>query len=306
MDGSYPNPLRLWDAPEAGAVQDLYGPPGAGLIIPNPPTLAGTGDPTEVAGRLFACESLKASRHKNKRDDEGEPYTLQWFLNIENHRHRRHARWIPRLLEFAKHQGETLLGLGHGLGTDWIQYARNGAAVMVCSSCTSQLELIRRNFQLRGLEGRFLHATPTSLPLESSSIDVACISGLLQDVDAPQRVVEEVFRVLKPGGKVIAVTPSKYDVDYWRGLFFFWDRWLGQRGRRKSDAGERRFTSRKLRRLFQRFEIHRISKRQLRRSELPHLWRLWPLPLLERVMGRVLVLKAFKPISTAIQALAAA
>jgi SAM-dependent methyltransferase len=191
------------------------------------------------------------------------------------------------------------------LGTDWLQYARNGAAVVVCSSSTSQLELIRRHFQLRGLEGRFLHSSPWCLPLEPSSIDVACISGLLQDVDEPQRVVEEVFRVLKPGGKVIAVTPAKYDVDYWRNVFFFWERWLGRK-RREPARDERRFTSRRLRRLFHRFEIHRIARRQLRRSELPHLWRLWPLPLLERVLGRVLVLKAFKPISAAMQALAAA
>ena len=58
-----------------------------------------------------------------------EPYTLQWFLDIESHRHGRRGRWIPRLLEFAKHSGDTLLGLGNGLGTDWLQYARHGAAV---------------------------------------------------------------------------------------------------------------------------------------------------------------------------------
>jgi hypothetical protein len=32
----------------------------------------------------------------------------------------------------------------------------------------------------------------------------------------------------------------------------------------------------------------------------PHLWRWLPLPLLERLLGRVLVIKAFKPLSAAI------
>ena len=129
------------------------------------------------------------------------------------------------------------------------------------------------------LEGRFLHAAPWRLPLESNSIDVACISGLLQDVDRPQEVVAEVFRVLKPGGKVIAVTPAKYDVEYWRKIFFFWERWLGRPGQ-PPERAERKFTGRRLRRLFQQFEIRRIHKRQLRRSELPYPWRLWPLPVL--------------------------
>jgi SAM-dependent methyltransferase len=305
MDGSDPNSIQLWQSPSSAAVQELYGPPGAELVIPDPQALAAVRDPEEVAGRLFACESLKTVPTKDRHGDEGEPYTLQWFLNIENQRHGRHARWLPRLLEFAKHRGETLLGLGHGLGTDWLQYARNGAAVTVCSSCLSQLGLIRRHFQLRGLQGRFVHAPPTSLPLATSSIDVACISGLLQDVPDPQAVVDEVFRVLKPGGKVIAVTPAKYDVDYWRHIFFFWQRWLADKGR-KHARNERKFTGRRLRRLFQRFEIHRVTKRQLRRSELPHLWRLWPVPVLERIIGRVLIVKAFKPISAVLQALAAA
>lgn len=303
MDGSYPNHLRLRDGSAASVVQDFFGPPGAGPDT-DAQILSNTAKPEEFAEKLFACESLISPPKKGKHQ-ESEPYTLQWFLNIENHRHGRHARWIPRLLEFAKHQGETLLGLGHGLGTDWLQYARNGASVIVCSSCTSQLELIRCNFQLRGLEGRFIHASPCHLPLPKASIDVACISGLLQSVEEPHSVIGEVFRVLKPGGKVIAVTPAKYDVDYWRKIFFFWESWFRGRSGNQENP-ERQFSRNRLKRLFKDFEIRRIYKRQLRRSDLPHLWRVWPLPFLERIMGRVLVLKAFKPISLAIQERAAA
>jgi hypothetical protein len=61
-----------------------------------------------------------------------------------------------------------------------------------------------------------------------------------------------------------------------------------------------RFSARRLRRLFGAFIEHRVHKRQLRRSELPHAWRWLPLPLLERVMGHVLIIKAFKPLSAAI------
>src|SRR5438128_1621075 len=94
MDGSYPNPLRLWEGPSAAVVQDLFGPPGAGLVIPDPQVLPPVSDPQEVAGRLFACESIKARPRKGRPEFEGEPYTLQWFLSIESHRHGRHARWL--------------------------------------------------------------------------------------------------------------------------------------------------------------------------------------------------------------------
>src|SRR5262249_42124678 len=156
--------------------------------------------------------------------------------------------------EFAKHSGETLLGLGNGLGTDWIQYARHGAHVVVCTSA-EQLTLVRRNFELRGLPGRFLSAQPSCLPLETSSIDVVSVSGLLDAVADRYAVIDEVYRVLKPGGKVLAVTPARYDVDYWSALLCPWRRWLRPGA---APAAAVRFSARRLRRLFGRFVEYRV------------------------------------------------
>src|SRR5262245_10454877 len=173
MEGPYPSKLCVWESPTRAVVQELSGLYGFGAPAPAGPAVAGPHNPAEFAERLYACEALDLPAPSPRRDEGPEPYTLQWFLNIENQRHSRQGRWIPKLLEFAKHAGETLLGLGHGLGTDWLQYARHGASVVVCSPSSAQLSLIRQNFELRGLAGRFLHALPTCLPLESASIDVA-------------------------------------------------------------------------------------------------------------------------------------
>lgn len=301
MGSSYPSRLRVWSHP-AQAVADLA---GRAEDLPLPvagPARAWIRGPDQ-AERLFVAEALHALPKRVRLAESAPPYSLQWFLNIENHRHGRHGRWLPRLLEFAKHRGETLLGLGHGLGTDWLQYARHGARVLACSPSSSELDLVRRNFELRGLAARFLHAAPASLPLESASIDVVCVSEILQWVDDPAGVVEEVYRVLKPGGKVLAVVPSRYDVDFWCKRWFFWQRRLG---RSRLDEVQPRWSARRLRQLFRSFVEHRIHKRQLRRSEVPHLWRVLPLPLLERVLGRSLVLKAFKPLCAALATQAAA
>jgi ubiquinone/menaquinone biosynthesis C-methylase UbiE len=248
----------------------------------------------EFAQHLFSLEALHPPQI-TRVEDEIEPYSLQWFLHVESERHSRQGRWIPRLLEFGKHSGETLLGLGHGLGTDWLQYARYGANVIVCSPSHSQLGLIRRNFALRGLKGRFIHAQSTCLPLEPASIDLACITSLGPGRDQSQATIDEVYRVLKPGGKVLVVTRARYDVDFWFRTVFFWYRW----GRRQA-PGVLSFSGRELRRLLGKFVEHRVHKRQLRRSEVPHIWRWLPSPLMARLMGRVLILKAFKPLSAAI------
>jgi SAM-dependent methyltransferase len=134
--------------------------------------------------------------------------------------------------------------------------------------------------------------------LESATIDVVYINNLPPEVADSHVLVQETYRVLKPGGKVLAVAPAYYDVDYWHHLFFPWLRWLGHGKAREAQASGQ-FTARNLRRLFQGFVEHRVHKRQLRRSEVPHVWRFLPLSLLERLLGRILVFKAFKPLTTA-------
>ncbi len=292
MDAPYPGKLTVWDGWTPAAVQE---PPASALSIPLP----GPHHPAEFADQLFAREAMNPAGTRPATDEGAAPYTLQWFLNIETQRHSRQGRWIPRLLEFAKHSGETLLGLGNGLGTDWLQYARHGAAVVVCSPSAEQLTLIRRNFELRGLGGRFLHARATSLPLENASIDVACVSSLLHEVQDPAAVIDEVYRVLKPGGKVLVVAPARYNVDFWLKCCFPWQHWFSHKAKAQVTV---QFTRRELLRLFSRFIEHRIHKRHLRRSEIPHLWRWIPRPALERLMGHVLVLKAFKALSAAMAA----
>jgi ubiquinone/menaquinone biosynthesis C-methylase UbiE len=255
------------------------------------------------AEQLFAQEALNPHAVKSMKDQGVEPYTLQWFLNIEHQRYRRHGSWVPRLLEFSKHHGETLLGLGQGLGTDWLQYTYHGASIIACNPSKDQLALVRRNFELRGLSARFLHARAENLPLVNASIDVVCLSTLSAEVEERSAQVQEIYRVLKPGGKVLALLPAHFNAGYWSGLVFPWRTWP-QSPLPESD--EPAFKARELRRLFGQFIEHRIHKRHLRRREIPHLWRWAPLAVLERLMGRMLVLKAFKPLSTAISVQAAA
>jgi ubiquinone/menaquinone biosynthesis C-methylase UbiE len=289
MAESYSRKLQLWEGWMPSLVNGPSPPSVDDRNLLRPPYAV------ELAERLFAEEAWHGKRRSR---EVAQPFSLQWFLDVEIARHGRQGAWIPRVLEFAKHGGETLLGLGNGLGTDWIPYARQGAEVIACCPSSERLALIQRNFELRGLRGSFLHANPRAIPLESASIDVVCVTNLLQDLPDPKDVVEEVYRVLKPGGKVLAVLPARYDVDYWYRRCFPLRAWF--RGKVASDVQLTRFSARSLRQLFGRFVEARVYKRHLLRSEVPHLWRWVPHNLLERLLGRVLVIKAFKPLSAAI------
>jgi ubiquinone/menaquinone biosynthesis C-methylase UbiE len=288
MADSYSSKLQLWE----GWTPSLMKSSSSASPVERP--LPVYKHRLEFADRVFVEEALSA----NGRLAEGaEPFTLQWFLEIENARYRRQGGWIPRLLEFSKHKGETLLGVGHGLGTDWVQYARQGAEVIACCPSAEQLALIQRNFALRGLKGVFLHANARAMPVDSASIDVVCLAQLLERSEDPRGVINEVYRVLKPGGKVLSMIPSRYDIEYWRDRLFPWHSWF--RPRQEFKAEILTFSSRSLRQLFGRFVEGRVFKRHLRRAEIPPVWRWLPQPLVERLLGHYLIIKAFKPLSAA-------
>jgi SAM-dependent methyltransferase len=232
-----------------------------------------------------------------------EPYTLDWFKQIEQRRYSRHGYWIPKVLECHRHQGEQVLGLGDGLGTDWIQYAAHGAEVHYATPSSEALAVVRKHFSLRRLPAQLHHASLTALPLSDECLDVVCLSTLSTGLAAPlEAIVGEIFRVLKPGGKVIAAVPAKYDARWWQDFWFPWNRWL--EARRPERTGH--WSGRELSNVFGRFSLDKLQKRHLRRSDLPHIWRWMLLPCLERIMGRFLVLKAFKPLTASIRMVAVA
>jgi len=247
-------------------------------------------DPHELANR----ELIRPNTYR--RAPRGpEAFTPEWFAEIEQRRYSRHGTWLPTALEFARHPGESVLLLNPGLGTDAIRYLQNGMDVTLAVAPHDHPHLLRANLERHGFVPRIVAWNEATLPCCDSEFDITVWNGLHHNSADLATIAAEVFRILKPGGKIIALLPARLDAGYWQDLalplqYLYWHR-------PPDPTTSPKTTARSLRRLFSKFEEHRVSKRHLRRSELPHLWRLWPLTLLERFLGRVLVLKALKPLT---------
>ncbi len=227
---SYPN-LQLWNAPIASD--------GA---APTDPT-NGLSPELEYAEQL-ACQEIWRQTSQRKRTDL-EPYSLAWFEWLEQRRYAKQGSWLTRRMEFRRHAGDKILCLGHGLGTDWVQYAAHDAQVIVLHPAAEQLALVRRNFEARQLAAQWIQGSFTALPQRPNSMDVVCLSGLHGQLDALPAVIAEIYRVLRPGGKVLSILPAWYNVLRWQELCHPWMSWFRPSSRKKPK--EPRYSSRDLR-----------------------------------------------------------
>ena len=238
-----------------------------------------------------------------------QPRTLDWFLEIEKHRYAVYAPWMPETMEFARHAGHDVLEIGGGIGTDLAQFAGQGASVTDVDLAAAHLELARENFRLRGLQGRFFHHDAESLPFADRSFDLVYSNGVLHHTPNTVRVVREIFRVLRPGGRAIVMVYAENSWHYWRKLVWLFgvkEQMLERMsmGEIMSQMVERSanearplvkvYTRRRVRALFSEFADVEIVQRQLLAEELPPVLR-WTLPFSEHVLGWNLIVKAAKP-----------
>jgi SAM-dependent methyltransferase len=185
-----------------------------------------------------------------------------------------------------------------GLGSDAVQFQRHGVVVTVGTMPGDAPDRVQANFALRGLAVRIVPTTGPALPFHTASFDLAYLNAL----HAPGPPADELFRILRPGGKLFAFYPAKFGVEYWRNLARPWRRWLGG----KAESPSQTATAAGLRQAFGHFEKHRINRRHLRRAGLPTAIKVVPHDFAERLLGEVIILRAFKPLRAATQPLARA
>ena len=275
MDGSRSN-LRLYPAAAADPSAEFAPLPA------NP-------DAHDLANRELIRPFTYRRGHRGQ-----EPFSAAWYDELEQKRYHRHGDWLNHALEFGRHPGESVLLLGPGLGSDAVRYLRSGTEVTIATTAADHPDLIRENLARHGLAARIVPTAGHTLPFPDGLFDVAVWNALYEPDGLPAARVDELYRVLKNGGKLIGLFPAYYDAGFWQDRLLPWQHLYWHRPPDPTAAPKT--TRRGLLRTFARFAEHRVRKRHLRRSELPHPWRVWPLAVLERLIGRVLVLKTFKPI----------
>ncbi|MBT1634772.1 bifunctional demethylmenaquinone methyltransferase/2-methoxy-6-polyprenyl-1,4-benzoquinol methylase UbiE [Clavibacter tessellarius] len=98
--------------------------------------------------------------------------------------------------------GERILDLAAGTGTSSAALAASGAHVVAADFSEGMLEVGRRR-HAGNPRIEFVHADATDLPFDDDSFDAVTISFGLRNVVEPKKGLDELLRVLKPGGRIV-------------------------------------------------------------------------------------------------------
>jgi ubiquinone/menaquinone biosynthesis C-methylase UbiE len=133
-------------------------------------------------------------------------------------------RIIENLTNILDVAGKRILEVGAGTGRDSETLAALGAEAWTLDYSEESLRLMEGNL---AQPVRIVCGDAFSVPLASESFDVVFHQGLLEHFTNPQDILAENYRVLKPGGYVLADVPQRFH--YYtlaKHVLMFFDKWF--------------------------------------------------------------------------------
>jgi SAM-dependent methyltransferase len=144
---------------------------------------------------------------------DAEPGSAKFYELVEAHRYTK--EWhIPAAANFAGTNGLKVLEIGCGLGTDGAQFAAAGAEYTGVDLTEAAVELARQRFAISGLKGSFQIADAENLEFDSDTFDLVYSHGVLHHTPDTRRAVNEVWRVLRPGGRAVIMLYHRDSYNY--------------------------------------------------------------------------------------------
>lgn len=135
--------------------------------------------------------------------------TAGFFQELAEYRFDK-LRYLPQVVDFGAYKGKRLLEVGCGVGVDLVRFAKGGAIVTGVDLAERAIELAKQDFEHNGVIGDLRVMNGEALEFEDNQFDAVYAHGVIQYTADAQRMVDEVYRVLKPGGEATLMVYNKY------------------------------------------------------------------------------------------------
>lgn len=133
----------------------------------------------------------------------------EFFRETERYRFAK-LEYLERRVDFGGFAGKRLLDVGCGLGNDLSRFVGGGALGTGIDISPVAIELSKKNFQHRKLKADFYLMDGEQMTFDDCSFDVVYCHTVLHFTPNPEAMIEQIYRVLKPGGLAIIMTINRY------------------------------------------------------------------------------------------------
>lgn len=123
----------------------------------------------------------------------------KFFDEIERTRYEQDYM-LKGFARFPEAKGKKVLEVGLGTGTDFIQWARNGADATGRDLTQASVDLVTERLALEGLKANVARGDAENLEFPDNTFDLFYSWGVLMATPDTPRAIGEAYRVLKPGG----------------------------------------------------------------------------------------------------------
>ena len=141
----------------------------------------------------------------------------EFFDEVERFRYATQP-FMNEIVGFDKFKGKKIIEIECGLGTDLLQFARGGANVTGVDLTAQSIELVKRRFDMENLPVEAFVADAENLPFEDNGFDLVYSFGVLHHTPNTQKAIDEAYRILKPGGRIIIMLYNKTSLHVWLGV----------------------------------------------------------------------------------------
>lgn len=128
---------------------------------------------------------------------------------------------LPLLVPFAEAKNKTVLEIGCGNGADGVMFAQHGALYTGVDLTQTAVDATRRHFAVMNLNGTFQVENAEKLSFPDEQFDIVYSHGVLHHTPNPVNAFNEVYRVLKKGGKAIIMLYHKRSFNYYVRIMFY-------------------------------------------------------------------------------------
>jgi SAM-dependent methyltransferase len=137
-----------------------------------------------------------------------------FFRRYDAFRYRREAH-ILRRLDAIDFKSKQVLEIGLGQGADSEQIIRRGAIWSGIDISAESVDRVSTRLRCRGLDyARLECASALDLPFPDECFDIVFAHGVLHHIPDVLTAQKEIARVLKPGGRLIAMLYARRSLNY--------------------------------------------------------------------------------------------